>query len=130
MFEIELPIDMKMSKMFNEVSADYCDYQVKTQDGYPIMELHALLNSRFEFGTIKEAYKAALATSKLNITYQVQIGNFFIISGYNPTNGNIVYWKRAMGRLYVSDMHIEYNRSRKDLIEKNIARIAKSFRGE
>jgi hypothetical protein len=129
-FAIELPIDMRMSKMYSDASADYCDFQVKMRDGYPIMELHSLLSSRFEFGTIKEAYKAALASSKLNITYKAQIGNFFVISGYNPQNGNIVYWKRVMGRSYVSDMQIEYNRSRKDLIEKNLGRIAKSFQSK
>ncbi len=128
-FVIELPSDMKLSKMYDDdVSADYCDYEVRAADGLIIMELHSLLTSRFGFGTIKEAYEAALSGSKLNITYKMQSANFFVISGIDPENGKIVYWKRVMGEQFISDMYIKYDRSRRALIESNIGKIAKSFR--
>jgi hypothetical protein len=130
MFEIELPVDLRVSKMYSEVSSDYCDYSVRTSDGYSIMELHSLLNSRFSFRTVAEAYRAAISSSNLNITYKLQSGNFFVISGYNPENGNIVYWKRILGDRFVSDMRLEYSQSKRDLIESNIGRIAKSFRSK
>ena len=53
--------------------------------------------------------------------------DYFVISGINNENGNIVYWKRVLGRSYVSDLHIEYNQTRKSTIENHIARISKSF---
>jgi hypothetical protein len=127
-FTIELPSDMKLSKMYEEDSADYCDYEVRAADGLIIMELHSLLSSRFRFSTIKEAYQAALTNSKLKITYKFQSANFFVISGIDPENDNIFYWKRVMGEQFISDMHIEYDRSRRVLIESNIGKIAKSFR--
>lgn len=130
MFEIELPVDMRVSKMYSDVSSDYCDYSVRTSGGYTIMELHSLLKSRFLFSTIGEAYREAISSSNLNITYKMQSGNFFVISGYNPENGNIVYWKRILGNRFVSDMRIEYSQSRRDLIDTNIGRIAKSFRSK
>jgi hypothetical protein len=130
MFEIELPVDMRVSKMYSDVSSDYCDYSIRTGDGYPIMELHSLLSSRFSFSTIGEAYQSAIYSSNLNITYKMQSGNYFVISGFNPENGNIVYWKRVLGKQYVSDMRIEYSQRRRDLIEPNIGRIAKSFRSK
>lgn len=129
-FQIDLPLDMKISRMYKEVSRDYCDYRVRLKDGFSVMELHSMLNSRFEFSSISEAYQSAVSSSKLNITYKMKSGNFFVISGYDPVNGNIVYWKRVLGDSYVSDMIIEYDRSRKGLIEKHIGRIAKSFRSE
>ena len=130
MFEIELPIDMRVSKMYSDVSTDYCDYNVRTKSGIDIMELHSLLKSRFTFSTIGEAYREALSSTNLNITYKMQSGDFFVISGYNPNNGNIVYWKRIVGNRFVSDMRIEYSQSRRSLIESNIGRIAKSFRSK
>jgi hypothetical protein len=130
MFEIELPIEMQVSKMYSDVSTDYCDYNVRTKNGIDIMELHSLLKSRFTFSTIREAYREALSSTNLNITYKMQSGDFFVISGYNPNNGNVVYWKRIVGNRFVSDMRIEYSQSRRSLIESNIGRIAKSFRSK
>lgn len=130
MFEIELPVDMRVSKMYSDVSSDFCDYSVRTSDGYAIMELHSLLNSRFTFRTIEEAYRSAISSSNLHITYKMQSGNFFVISGYNPDNGNIVYWKRVLGNRYVSDMRLEYSQSKRSRIDSSIGRIAKSFRSK
>jgi hypothetical protein len=126
-FAIELPVDMKIKKMYEDSSPDYCDYEVTLRDGYTIMELHSLNKSRFEQSSIKGLYNQALRSSDLNITYNTLGSNFFIISGINPQNGNIVYWKRVLGQNFVSDLHIEYNQGRKAAIEKHIGRIAKSF---
>ncbi len=126
-FSIELPVDMKLSKMYDQSSPDYSDFEVKLKDGYVIMELHSLINSRFEYSTIKELYDAALNSSKLDITYKMTASNYFVISGFNKENGNIVYWKRVLGENFVSDMHIEYSKSRKNDIEQHIGKIAKSF---
>ena len=126
-FSIEIPVDMKITKMYDDSSPDYCDYEVLLKDGYSIMELHSLLNTRFDESTIDGFYQAALEGSKLKITYKMLGSNFFVISGFNQENGNVVYWKRVLGENFVSDLHIEYNESRKSVIEKYIARISKSF---
>lgn len=126
-FAVDLPVDMKIKKMYEDYSPDYCDYEVKLRDGYVAMELHSLLKSRFEQSTIRGLYNEALRSSDLNITYKMLAANFFIISGINNQNGNIVYWKRALGQNFVSDLHIEYNQARKAAIEKYIGRISKSF---
>lgn len=126
-FSIEIPVDMKIKKMFEDSSLDYCDYEVLLKDGYSIMELHSLLNTRFDESTIDGFYQAALEGSKLKITYKMLGSNFFVISGINQENGNIVYWKRVLGDNFVSDLHIEYSQARKPAIEQYIERISKSF---
>jgi hypothetical protein len=127
-FSIELPSEMKLSKMFSDESLDFCDYEVKLKDGSIVMELHSLVLSRCEFTTIKEYYEAALKASVLNITYKVITGNFFVISGLNKDNGKIVYWKRVLGDNYLSDMRIEYSETQKKNIEPHIGKISKSFK--
>ena len=126
-FSIEIPIDMKMKKMYSDSNPDYCDYEVVLKDGYTIMELHSLINTRFQQSTIEALYNEAIKTSNLNITYKMVNSNYFIISGINKENGKIVYWKRILGQQFVSDLHIEYNQNKKLGIEKYIGRISKSF---
>ena len=126
-FSIEIPVDMKIKSMYDDTSPDYCDYEVSLKDGYGIMELHSMNNSRFELIGINEFYAAALESSQLNITYQSMGLDYFVISGINEENGNIVYWKRVLGDNFVSDLHIEYDETKKSSIEQHIERISKSF---
>ena len=126
-FSVELPSDMKLSKMFSDESLDFCDFEVKLKDGTVIMELHSLILSRCEFSTIKEFYEAALNNTELNVTYKTLSANFFVISGINKENGKIIYWKRVVGDNFLSDLHIEYEESQKKKIEPYIGKISKSF---
>lgn len=126
-FSIELPADMKLKKMEEESNLDYCDYEVLLKDGSSVMQLHSLVNSRFEYDTIEGFYDAAVQSSELTITYKTVAANYFVISGVNNKNKNIVYWKRVLGPHFVSDLHIEYSPSKKSVIEKHIRRISKSF---
>jgi hypothetical protein len=126
-FGVDIPVEMSIKKMYDESSPDYCDYEVKLKNGYLIMELHSLVKSRFSYNTISELYNAAVKASQLNITYKTLGSSYFIISGFNKENGNIVYWKRVLGAKFVSDLRIEYNQSRKYEIEKHIGRISGSF---
>lgn len=126
-FALDLPVGMKIKKMYEDSRPDYCDYEVKLKDGYVVMELHSLNKSRFEENAIKGLYNEALKNSDLNITYKMLASNFFIISGINKANGNIVYFKRVLGQNFVSDLQIEYNQTKKAAIEKYIGRISKSF---
>ena len=84
----------------------------------------------FNYDKIEDFYHEALESSKLNIQYKMMGTDYFVISGINEDNGNIIYWKRVLGENFVSDLHIEYNQSRKQTIEKYIGRISKSFKSE
>ena len=115
---------MKLQKMYTDPG---CDYEVKLKDGAIVMELHSLSSGRFEYNTISELYNAAIHSSKLKITYKSLHTNYFVISGIDKANGNVVYWKRVLGRNFISDMHIEYNKNKSAAVEPFIGRISKSF---
>lgn len=129
-FSVSLPAGFSLQAMEEETNLDYCDYSVKTKDGFEIIQLHSLLGSKFETSAIKELYETALAQSELSITYKTQKGNWFVISGTNKSNGNIVYWKRVAGNNFISDLHIEYPKSRESEIVQHIGAIAGSFTSE
>jgi hypothetical protein len=126
-FSVELPTTMEMYKMYEDSSPDYCDYEVKLKDGTVIMEIHSLIKSRFEYTSMEDLYAKALLSSELTITYKKLNSNYFVISGLDKKNGNIVYWKRVLGENFISDMRIEYDNSRKNDIEPFIEKISKSF---
>jgi hypothetical protein len=72
-------------------------------------------------------YTNAIKKSELEISYKTQKGNWFVISGINKDNGNIVYWKRVSGNNFISDIHIEYPKGRESEISPYIAKISNSF---
>ncbi|MBL0202341.1 MAG: hypothetical protein IPP81_19950 [Chitinophagaceae bacterium] len=126
-FSVSLPSNFKLQAMYDDKSADYCDYSVKTKDEFEIIQLHSLLSSRFEFNSIKELYDAAINKSELDISYKTQKGNWFVISGTKKENGNTVYWKRVSGNSFISDLHIEYPKSHESEIAPYITTISNSF---
>jgi hypothetical protein len=126
----ELPKHMKLKNMYEEPTPDSENFEVITGDAEVIIELHSLISSRFGCDEISDCYNAAINGTELNITYKTMSGNYFVISGFNKDNGNIVYWKRAVGEWYVSDLHIEYNPLKKNKIEPFIGRISKSFKSQ
>lgn len=135
-FTVSLPENFEMKAMYSDESLDYCDYSVTTKDGFKVLELHSLLNTRFGFDLqgdflqgdfIEKAFNFELKESKLNITYKSQHDNWFVISGTMPENGNILYWKRVFGESFISDLYIEYPKSRALDIEPYIGTISKTF---
>jgi hypothetical protein len=126
-FSVSLPSNFKLQPMYDDKSPDYCDYSVKTKNGFEIIQLHSLLSSRFEFSSIKELYDAAIKKSEIDISYKAQKGNWFVISGTKKENGNTVYWKRVSGNSFISDLHIEYPKSRESEIAPYTATISSSF---
>lgn len=127
-FEIKLPTTFIFENVFEEDdNLDVCNYNVKWQSDKVVLQVNSLNASRFEYSTILELYNAAVASKKLNISYKIQKKNWFVISGTNAENKNIVYWKRVLGGNFVSDLYIEYPSANKDLIEPYIATMSKSF---
>lgn len=132
-FTVELPEEMRLRKMFDEVSPeaslDYGDYEVIFKDKDIRIEFHSLIVSRYGCLNVQECYDMALNESNLEITYKYLGENYFVISGINKNNGNIYYWKSLVpdDPFYIHDMVIEYNEKRKSYIEKYIGRISKSF---
>ena len=126
-FSVSLPSNFKLLPMYDDKSPDYCDYSVNTKDGLEIIQIHSMLSSRFEISAIKDLYTNAIKKSELEISYKTQKGNWFVISGINKDNGNIVYWKRVSGNNFISDLHIEYPKGRESEISPYIAKISNSF---
>ena len=133
-FSISLPVNFNLEPMYEEGSHDYCDFSVKLSDGYEIIQVHSMLSSRFSFSDMKNGeseikylYNKAVKNSELIITYKVQKENWFVISGTQKKNGNIVYWKRVCGISFISDLHIEYPKIKETEIAPHIATISKLF---
>jgi len=126
----ELPKYMKLKNMYDEPTPDSKNFEVITGDPDIIIELHSLIASRFGCGGIQDCYSAALNGTKLEVTYKMKSNNYFVISGFNKDNGNIVYWKRVIGEWYISDLHIEYSPLKKNKIEPYIGQISKSFKSQ
>jgi hypothetical protein len=133
-FSIRLPSNFKLQPMYDDKSPDYCDYSVKTKDGFEVMQLHTLLSSRFSgcdqwnenLSEIKNLYQCALSAYKLDISYKAQKGNWFVISG-TEKNGDIVYWKRVAGNSFIGDLYIKYPKGREPEIATYISTISNSF---
>jgi hypothetical protein len=128
-FSVSLPISWNMEEM-NEASLDYCNYEVTLPDGFKAIELHALTNSRFNWNNIQDLYNASLKAVEMDITYKTQKDNWFVISGIDKKTKHIVCWKRVLGEIYVSDLSIEYPKSREAEIAPFIGRISNSFTSE
>jgi len=129
-FSVSLPASFSIKAMEPESSPDYCDYAVKTADGFELLQMHSLIKSRFMFEGVSEFYAAALKDTALNITYTFQKGNWFVISGKVKSNNNSLYWKRVVGEHFVSDLQIEYPDAREKVVKPYIAAIAGSFTSE
>ena len=128
-FSIALPSHFQFIPMEpEETNPDYCDYKVKTADNFQVIEIYSLSKGRFEFESIKEAYEGAIKQSKIDITYKIQKENWFVISGYE--DDSLVYWKRAIGGNFVSDLFIKYPKTKKAQIEPYIAKISQSFHSQ
>jgi hypothetical protein len=126
-FTVKLPSNYSVRPMYSDRSNDYCDYVARTPAGYQIIELHSMLSSRFTTESISKLYYKALANDDYDITYKTQKQNWFVVSGYRVETGNVIYWKRVVGRLYISDLFIEYPERMASQIEPHIGVISNSF---
>ena len=125
-FSISLPINYAFKNMNEEISADYCDYEVKFKDNGVSLQVHSLLSSRFETTSIDELFEAAKSEADMVISYQYKSDHFYVLSG--KKNEKIIYRKRYVGNNYITDLEIEYLPTQKNVIEKYIGKIAGSFK--
>ena len=127
-FSVSLPANYDLQNIDpSEKNPDYCDFEVKDSDGAEIIQIGSLVNGRFEFDNIADAYKDALQKTDLDITYKVQKENWFVISGFKKANREVVYAKRVWGAHFVSDLYIHFPEAKRPQIEPHIAKISKSF---
>ena len=131
-FQIKLPSHFKMEPLFAEGnSLDICDYSFGSSNNEDITGSISCSNkSRFDYSDIKELYAAGVKNTDFNVTHKTQKRNWFVLSGINRKNGNIVYWKRVEGDNYISDMRIEYPKAIADKITPRLNRIVDSFRSD
>jgi hypothetical protein len=131
-FSIDLPIDWRISQSKEGLSSGNCSYQVSLKNGYILMNLESkpiasLKCSDLRDCTVEALFQKALRESTLSVTYKFLGKGFFVISGFNKRNGNIVYWKRVFGDGFVSDMHLEYRDERRVAVDPHMNRISRSF---
>ena len=129
-FSVVLPSNLDLQPIYEDRNPNYCDFSVKSKDGFEFIQIHSLINSRFEFNSIVELYQSAINESDFDITYKIQKSNWFVLSGINRKNGNVIYWKRVSGNRFISDLYIEYPKSRELDIMPHITTISRSFASE
>jgi hypothetical protein len=114
--------------MYEDSSPDYSDYRVVTNDKEIDIQIHSLLKSRFNEGSINEMYISALDNTSLLISYQFLGLDYYVLSGLNKKSGNWVYLKRVCGQNFVSDLYIEYTDAKKGVTEQLIKTASLSFK--
>lgn len=125
---VDLPDHMKLVNQNDEVSMNYCNYEITLEDGFVIGEINSLTNGRFEFVDVEDFYDQGQRNTAISISYKVQSDNWFVISGTHNRTGNITYWKRIIGEPYVSDLEFEYPAERRGEVEGYLGRISQSFK--
>ncbi len=125
-FSISLPVNYVFKNMYEETSADYCDYEVKFKEKGILLEAHSLLSSRLETTDIDALFDEAKANKDITISYEFKSEHFYVLSGQK--DGKIFYQKRYVGNNYIADLEIEYLPSQKNVIEKYIGKISNSFK--
>lgn len=126
-FTIKLPSSFSFKPLEDEKSPDYCDYIAKTKSGIVVAECHSLTKGRFMSEDIKTLFIEGQKTEDLEITYKVQKDNWFVISGIIKSTKEVYYWKRSVGKYYISDLNIQYNKKDAKLIEPYMGKISSSF---
>jgi hypothetical protein len=126
-FSISLPKGFSIKPMEKESNFDYCDYIVKTVDRIEVMQLHSLLASRYMNSDIKTLYAIEQKMEDINIIYQLQKANWFVISGTDKKTGHLLYRKTVVGERFVSELRIDYAKDKATKIEPFIPKIAASF---
>lgn len=126
-FTVKLPSSFSMKAMEEENNFDYCDYVAKTKNGKQVVQFHSLVKGRFPSEDVKELYNEALKTNEIEITYKTQKDNWFVISGIVKSTKKIYYWKRCVGKHFISDLNIEYAKEDSKLIEPYLGKISGSF---
>lgn len=128
-FSVQLPSSYSLNVMEIESSPDYCDYAVKTKNGKKLIELHSLVKGRFMKEDTKSLYLEALKTieNDVDVTYKKQNNLWFVISGIVKSTKKVYYWKRSVGKYFISDLNIEYAKEDAKLIEPHLGKISGSF---
>lgn len=126
-FTVKLPSSFSLKAMEEESSPDYCDYVAKTKNGKQVAEFHSLVKGRFMSEDIKTLFTEGQKTEDLEITYKVQKENWFVISGIVKSTKKVYYWKRSVGKYFISDLNIEYAKEDAKLIEPHLEKISGSF---
>lgn len=127
-FCVDLPAGFNV-KDYPENSTDNETYEV-TKKGVKFINISASIESRYDMdasiNNIQDWYQYILK-KRPEISYKLQKDNWFVVSGVDPETGNVFYWKKIWQGEFISDLYIEYPKSKKDQIEPYLGAIAKSF---
>jgi hypothetical protein len=101
----------------------------RSADGAIEMRAYGGYNALFQ--TLSEVYKKECAVRGREITYKAFNGNWFVVSGYEGQN--VFYLKQILKKDALKNeifltFTIEYPKSRKNILDPVIAKVAKSFK--
>jgi hypothetical protein len=126
-FSMRIPISFKTkrSKPARTQNPSDCNYYGLV-NGDKVFDIYSSSASLFDSQDIDTLYKMAVDYSKFTIRHNEQKGNWFVVSGVNPETGNNIYWKRTIGREYITDLYFDYPKEKAAEVEPFIEGIAVS----
>lgn len=119
-YSISYPTDL----LAPEGEADNGDGQIFTGDG---AEMRVFGSTMLLNETLLKEFNAVVKEQGANVTYKTYRKNFFVVSSLN--NGTI-YYQKTIARpdgTFITFM-IEYDEAKRDVYDKAIAKMVKSFR--
>jgi hypothetical protein len=130
-FHVSLPETWKLEP-FNGVGNDgpACNYEALTEKGDKVLSVSSMKHAEFETNSMDSLYAMAIEYSKFPISSQSRNGNTFVLRGTNPETGNTVYWKRVVGKAFISDLYFDYPKNLEQDIAPYREKIAASFTGK
>lgn len=127
-FSIRIPAGCKLKKqeIAEGQNPSDCNY-AGTLNGEKAFHIYSSPADFFESQDIDTLYKMAVDYSKFTIRHQEQKGNWFVISGVHPETGNDIYWKRVLGRKYITDIYFDYPKEKAEEVEPFVEGMAVSL---
>lgn len=129
-FSIGIPSDFSLSKMYEDESADFCDYIVETGHEDLKFEIHSLLKSRAETSDVNELYENSTQNSPYDIDEHDLHSNGYFIRGKEKSTGYEVYFLRRVGENFISDVLLVYPSIYHKQVENYIAFLFENFESD
>lgn len=127
-FEISLPENFELIKMYEDDSPDYCDYEVQTNIPGIKLEIHSMLTSRYGVSDLDELYDANIKNADYEVLGSKKLEDGFYISGKDKN----VYWYSLtkIGNQFISNFYLEYTADAEKDADALIAALYTLFKSD
>jgi hypothetical protein len=129
-FSIKIPADFSLRKMYEDESADYCDFDVETGNEDLKFEIHSLLKSRAETSDLKELFENSIHNFSYKVNGHGLHENGYFISAHEDKTDKEVYFLRRIGDNFISDVLIIYPKKYQEQVEMYLAVLFVSFESD